>query len=187
MSTVQAAGRDGDPTPGPPEEGVAHDRLREPAHQVSATAVRYWTVNALLGGVVTWAVLFAIAWFLPEGRWWSTALVWTFLLVMAVNVAEVVLEPVIRYRRTRWEVAGDRVFVQTGWLSRDQRIAPLSRVQTVDTHRGAVMRLYGLANITVTTASAAGPITIPCLDGDLADRVTAELARITGQASGDAT
>lgn len=169
------------------DAGMEQARLREPAHQVSPRAVRYWTVNALIGGVVTWAVLFAIAWFLPEGRWWATALEWFFVLVMVGNVVEVLLEPVIRFRRTRWEVAADRVFVQTGWLSRDQRIAPLSRVQTVDTHRGAVMRLYGLANITVTTASAAGPITIPCLDSDLADRVTAELARITGRSGGDAT
>lgn len=175
MSTVQMSG------------GMPQERLREPAHRVSPRAVRYWTVNGLIGGVVTWVVLFAIAWFLPEGRWWATALVWLFVAIMAGSVAEVVLEPAIRYRRTRWEVAGDRVFVQTGWLSRDQRIAPLSRVQTVDTHRGAIMRLYGLANITVTTASAAGPITIPCLDSDLADRVTADLARITGQTSGDAT
>lgn len=187
MSTVERPGT----TVGRAEHqagaGLAQDRLREPAHQVSPRAVRYWTVNLLLTGLVAWAVLFTVAWFLPEGRWWSTALVWLFVLVMAANVVEVVLEPVIRYRRTRWEVARDQVFVQTGWLSRDQRIAPLSRVQTVDTHRGAIMRLYGLANITVTTASAAGPITIPCLDSDLADRVTADLARITGQTSGDAT
>ena len=100
---------------------------------------------------------------------------------------DVTLEPLIRFRRTRWEVTGERVFSQTGWLSRDQRIAPLSRVQTVDTHRGAVMRLFRLANVTVTTASAAGPITLHCLDTDLADRVTAELARVTGQSTGDAT
>ena len=99
----------------------------------------------------------------------------------------VTLQPIIRFRRTRWEVTGERVFVQTGWLSRDQRIAPLSRVQTVDTNRGAIMRLFGLANVTVTTASAAGPITLPCLDSDVADRVTAELARVTGQTEGDAT
>ncbi len=186
MSTVGTAG--GHLAAGSADgPGMPQERLREPAHQVSPRALRYWTVNALIGGVVTWGILFAIAWFLPEGRWWSTLLVWLFVLAMAVNVAEVVLEPVIRYRRTRWELAGDRVFVQTGWLSRDQRIAPLSRVQTVDTHRGAIMRLYGLANITVTTASAAGPITIPCLDSDLADRVTADLARITGQTRGDAT
>ncbi|MFC5040451.1 PH domain-containing protein [Ornithinimicrobium kibberense] len=106
---------------------------------------------------------------------------------MVANLADVTLEPIVRYRRTRWEVTGDKVFAQTGWLSRDQRIAPLSRVQTVDTHRGAIMRLYGLANVTVTTASAAGPITLPCLDSDVADRVTADLARITGQTRGDAT
>lgn len=184
ITTQRTSAEEGESVPDP---GMPSARLREPAHQVSPRAVRYWTVNSLIGGVLTWAVLFAIAWFLPEGRWWSTALVWIFVLVMVINVVEIVLEPIIRYRRTRWEVAGGKVFVQTGWLSRDQRIAPLSRVQTVDTHRGAVMRLYGLANITVTTASAAGPITIPCLDTDLADEVTAELARITGQTRGDAT
>lgn len=168
-------------------DGTAPPRLREPAHRVSPRAVRYWVVNTALGSIFAWAVMFAIAWFLPEDPWWAVALRWLFLLAMAVNVVEVVVEPVIRYRRTRWEVADGKVFVQTGWLSRDQRIAPLSRVQTVDTHRGAIMRLYGLAEITVTTASAAGPITIPCLDSDLADRLTTELARITGQTRGDAT
>ena len=159
--------------------------LREPAHRVNPRAVRYWVVNSLLGGVITWGVLFAIYWFVPDswGRWLGPV----FLLIMAANVVEVMVEPLIRYRRTRWEVTGERVFSQTGWLSRDQRIAPLSRVQTVDTHRGAIMRLFRLADVTVTTASAAGPITLPCLDTELADRVTADLARITGQTTGDAT
>ena len=166
-------------------DGMQQLGLREPAHQVSPRAIRYWVVNELIGGVITWAVLFAIYWFVPDS--WKVWLGPVFLLIMAANIAEVILEPVIRYRRTRWEVTGERVFSQTGWLSRDQRIAPLSRVQTVDTHRGAIMRLFRLANVTVTTASAAGPITLPCLDTDLADRVTADLARITGQTTGDAT
>ena len=166
-------------------DGMQQLGLREPAHQVSPRAIRYWVVNELIGGVITWAVLFAIYWCVPES--WKVWLGPVFLLIMAANIAEVILEPVIRYRRTRWEVTGERVFSQTGWLSRDQRIAPLSRVQTVDTHRGAIMRLYGLADVTVTTASAAGPITLTCLDTDLADRVTADLARITGQTTGDAT
>lgn len=159
--------------------------LREPAHQVNPRAVRYWVVNGLIAGVIGWAVMFTVYWFLPDswGRWLGPL----FILVMIANLADVTLEPLIRFRRTRWEVTGERVFSQTGWLSRDQRIAPLSRVQTVDTHRGAVMRLFRLANVTVTTASAAGPITLHCLDTDLADRVTAELARVTGQSTGDAT
>ena len=70
----------------PQAAGMPHGRLREPAHRVSPRAVRYWTVNSLIGGVVTWGVLFAVAWFLPEGRWWSTALVWLFVVVMVVIV-----------------------------------------------------------------------------------------------------
>lgn len=165
--------------PGTPE------RLREPAHQVSPRAVKYWVVNGLIGGVITWVVLFAIYVVVPDS--WARWLGPVFILVMISSLIDVTLEPIIRYRRTRWEVTDERVFVQTGWLSRDQRIAPLSRVQTVDTHRGAIMRLFRLANVTVTTASAAGPITLPCLDTELADRVTAELARVTGQTEGDAT
>lgn len=160
--------------------------LREPRHRVSPRAVRYWVVKGLIGGVITWAVLFVLhVWVLPDSwKWWADPVI---ILILVANLSDVTLEPVIRYRRTRWEVTDERVFVQTGWLSRDQRIAPLSRVQTVDTHRGAVMRLFGLADVTVTTASAAGPITLPCLDSDVADRVTAELARVTGQTEGDAT
>ena len=161
--------------------------LREPAHQVSPRAVKYWVVNGLIGGIITWVVLFAIYVLLPDSWAWTRWLDPIIILILVANLSDVTLEPIIRYRRTRWEVTDERVFVQTGWLSRDQRIAPLSRVQTVDTHRGAIMRLFGLANVTVTTASAAGPITLPCLDSDVADRVTAELARVTGQTEGDAT
>ena len=159
--------------------------LHEPAHQVSPRAVRYWALQGFLGAVVVWAVLFTVYWFLPDGvaRWLGPV----FVVILVYTVVEQALEPMIRYRRTRWEVTGERVFAQTGWLSRDQRIAPLSRVQTVDTERGPLMRIFRLANVTVTTASAAGPIRLTCLDTDVADRVTAELARVTGQTRGDAT
>ena len=168
-----------------PETSVTGPALREPEHRVSPRAVRYWIVQDLIGSLITWGVLFTIYWFVPDswGRWLGPI----FALIMAYNVVELILEPTIRYRRTRWEVTGERVFAQTGWLSREQRIAPLSRVQTVDTERGPIMRLFRLADVTVTTASAAGPITLTCLDTEVADRVTAELARITGQTKGDAT
>jgi len=99
----------------------------------------------------------------------------------------IVVMPTLRFRIHRWEVTETAVFTRSGWLSREQRIAPLSRVQTVDSHQGALMRLFGLSTITVTTASAAGPIRIDCLDHQVALGVVAELTRITGASQGDAT
>ena len=78
-------------------------------------------------------------------------------VVVGLSAAYAVVMPSLRYRIHRWEVTSDAIFTRSGWLSREQRIAPLNRVQTVDSHQGALMRLFGLSSITVTTASAAGP------------------------------
>ena len=40
------------------------------------------------------------------------------------------------YRIARWEVTDRAVYTLHGWLVREWRIAPISRVQTVDTQRG---------------------------------------------------
>ncbi len=95
--------------------------------------------------------------------------------------------PRIRFRVHRWEVTETAVHTREGWIGRESRIAPISRVQTVDSRQGALMRMFGLASITVTTASAAGPITISCLDDDIARRVVAQLTAITAATQGDAT
>ena len=157
--------------------------LREPAHQVSPRAVGYWRLGA--GLLLAFWVVVALAWlaFLPH-PWWSVLIA---VLVLGTSTAYAVMMPALRFRIHRWEVTPLAVFTRSGWLSREQRIAPLNRVQTVDAHQGALMRLFRLSTITVTTASAAGPIRIDCLDEEVAARVVAELTEITAAAEGDAT
>lgn len=158
--------------------------LRAPAHQVSPRAVAFWTVSALLGDAVL--VLGAlVAWLVvPGAPGWVGLLV---LLVAVLAIAHVVLMPRIRFRVHRWEVTDTAVHTREGWIGRQSRIAPISRVQTVDSRQGALMRVFGLASITVTTASAAGPITVDCLDAETARQVVARLTAITSATAGDAT
>ena len=158
--------------------------LRAPDHRVSPRAIPFWTVSALIGDAVL-VVAALLAWLLIPGvPGWLGLLV---LAAAAAAVAHVVLMPRIRFRVHRWEVTEDVVHTREGWIGRESRIAPISRVQTVDSHQGALMRLFGLASITVTTASAAGPITISCLDDETARQVVARLTAITAASEGDAT
>lgn len=157
--------------------------LREPAHRVSPRAVSYWRMAALLGdGLVCLAVLGAWLAFRPP--WWGTLLLVGVLVAAAVHV---LVMPVVRYRVHRWEITPTAVHTRSGWLATQTRIAPLSRVQTVDSRQGALMRGFRLASLTVTTASAAGPITIDCLDQEQARLVVAQLTEVTGASQGDAT
>jgi membrane protein YdbS with pleckstrin-like domain len=168
---------------GLPSTGI-EPALREPAHRVSPRAVPFWRLSAAIGALVEWLAIAAVFVLWPDRPWWGTAA----LVVLAVAaLAYLVVMPSLRYRIHRWEVTPAAVFTRSGWLAREQRIAPLNRVQTVDSHQGALMRLFGLSSITVTTASAAGPIRIDCLDQGVAARVVAELTEITAAAEGDAT
>lgn len=157
--------------------------LREPAHQVSRRAVGFWRLTAAVpAGVV--AVALAVLALLGLSP--LTVLLPVGLALVALTAYAVFMPP-LRFRVHRWEVTPTAIHTRSGWLGRYERIAPLTRVQTVDSHQGALMRAFRLKSITVTTASAAGPITIDCLDVDLADRTLAELTEITGGTAGDAT
>lgn len=158
--------------------------LRAPTHQVSPRAIPFWTVSAAIGHAVV-LVPAAIAYLvIPDVPGWVGLVVVALVVAAAVHV---VLMPRIRFRVHRWEVTPTAVHTLEGWIGRESRIAPISRVQTVDSRQGALMRVFGLASITVTTASAAGPITIACLDQDTARQVVAQLTAITSATVGDAT
>ena len=57
----------------------------------------------------------------------------------------------------------------------------------MDSEFGVLERLFGLANVTVTTASAAGPIKVHGLDKDTANQLVAQLTSTTAATPGDAT
>jgi membrane protein YdbS with pleckstrin-like domain len=158
--------------------------LRAPSQQVSPRAIPFWTVSALIGDALV-VIAATVAYVLvPDVPRWVGLVV---LLLALLAVAHVLMMPRIRFQVHRWEVSDTAVHTREGWVGRQSRIAPISRVQTVDSRQGALMRMFGLSSITVTTASAAGPITIDCLDADVAREVVARLTAITAATEGDAT
>ena len=112
-------------------------------------------------------------------------------VVLAVTVGlaltHAVVMPQWRYRVHRWEDTPTALYTQTGWFTQERRIAPIARIQTVDTHRGPLEQLLGLSNVTVTTASAAGPLKIYGLLRADADRLVDDLTARTRSAGDDAT
>jgi membrane protein YdbS with pleckstrin-like domain len=166
------------------EQGGTTALLRAPLNRVSPRAVPYWTVSALLGDVVLLGILLVARIAVPGVPGWTT---WPLIALAVAAGVHVLVMPRVRYDVHRWEVTPIAVHTRSGWIGRHTRIAPISRAQTVDSQQGALMRAYGLASLTVTTASAAGPITIDCLDAGTARELVAQLTSITAMSEGDAT
>ena len=157
--------------------------LRDPANRVSPRAVRYWPARAAADGLGLLAIEIAVA----AGTGFSVAWAIAIGLTAVTAVGYALVMPRWRYRVHRWEVTGTAVYTRTGWISVHWRIAPLSRIQTIDSHRWFGERLFGIANVTATTASASGPVHIRGLDRSTADRLLDQLTVATGQLPGDAT
>ena len=159
-------------------------RLRPPRHQLDPRAETWWRIRALAGSGVAFVVValaaVSIAELQPWG-WLATALAGAWLVVDAFVV------PAWRMRVHRWEVTDEAVYAASGWWLQEWRIAPVSRIQTIDTTQGPLQRRLGLASLEVTTASAAGPIMIEGLDAQLARELVDRLTTITDATPGDAT
>ncbi|HEX4726577.1 MAG TPA: PH domain-containing protein [Jatrophihabitans sp.] len=159
-------------------------QLREPANLVCRRAIWYWTTRALLFWLVILAVEIAIYTQTGGSR---TPVVVVIAVSAVLGLLHVLVMPQWRYRVHRWEATDHAVYTRSGWFNQSRRIAPLSRIQTVDTERGPLEQLFRLANVTVTTASAAGPLRIHGLAPAEADRLVAELTLRTSATAGDAT
>ncbi len=157
--------------------------LRAPRERVSPKARLMWMCTDLLRAVPIMVVLV-----LGNGPWgWFDLPVWVVAAVGLVLLAFAIAVPLWRYAVHRWEVTDTAVYTQTGWWARERRIAPMSRVQTVDHREGAIARLFGLATVRITTASSAGALTIEGLEQHRAIEIVENLTRMADSVPGDAT
>ena len=85
------------------------------------------------------------------------------------GVAFCAVLPNIRYIRWRYEVGEHELDITRGIFWRKRFVIPFIRVQNTDTKQGPIMRAFGLAQVTVSTA--AGNHEIPGLLVEDADEL----------------
>lgn len=164
--------------------GAGGLRLRPPYHRVDRRAVGWWILRAAaLVGPLLAALAVAVALWPASRPWTGPALVAGALL----GPAYLLVMPLWRYRVHRWETTDQAAYATSGWVVREWRVAPISRIQTVDTTRGPLEQLLGLATLAVTTASAHGTIYIVGLDQQLARQAARHLTEVAELTPGDAT
>lgn len=123
----------------------------------------------------------AIPWIVSaDTHFWATPFCIGVLAVYVVwmLLALVVYTP-LRYRFWRYELTPEYLDLSFGVIWRRRIIVPFIRVQNTDTEQGPVLRAFGLASVTVSTA--ADSMHIPGLDAEAAAQLrdkAAEFARL---------
>ncbi|USQ81265.1 PH domain-containing protein [Ornithinimicrobium faecis] len=158
--------------------------LRPPRERVDPRCRSWWLAQVVVSAVCVVGPLFVLGLSIEAARWWflTPAIVAAVLSVMAMVVV-----PRVRWAIHRWEATDQALYSRSGLFWHEWRAAPLSRVQSVDMVRGPLQQRFGLATISVTTASAKGEVKIQALDADVAEAMVDRFTLLTEADQQDAT
>lgn len=177
LSRSEHADADGptgpEPAPADAAGPTGPELAPEPRLRLDRAARTVWRLAA-----VTWTVPLAIAilWLTEREQLPGPRAGWV-LLVAVVLLLFVGLVPELRWRRWRYEIRPHEIDIRRGLVTVTRTLVPMGRVQHVDTDRGPLQQLKGLA--TVTFHTAAGENEIPNLARAEADRVRTRIAELT--------
>lgn len=91
--------------------------------------------------------------------------------------------PEIRWRRWSYDVDRHEIDLQSGIFIVTRTLVPIKRVQHVDTRQGPILRSYGLADVTISTAATTHRI--PALDESTAEKVRDRISKFARLAKED--
>jgi membrane protein YdbS with pleckstrin-like domain len=121
-----------------------------------------FTIPAVLVGVLT-------------GLWWISFLLWGFAAVIVVTRLLLVER---NYRAWGYVEREEDLYITSGVLFRSLVAVPYGRMQLVEVASGPLERAFGLATVTLKTASAETNATIPGLTPEEAARLRDELTEL---------
>ncbi|MBO4798477.1 MAG: PH domain-containing protein [Candidatus Methanomethylophilaceae archaeon] len=129
-----------------------------------------------IGNVISLAAYLAIAAaavFFSRGSAWSLPVTIAMALSSAVLAAYLAISPSVFYRHYRYRIDDDCIEIRRGVIVRSHIIVPVERIHQVSVRKGPVLRRYGLASVTLTTAG--GEASLEYLEEETAESVAQRL------------
>lgn len=134
--------------------------LTEPKNRISQNGITVWRITGIIssfialavgGTFITLAILFN--WYL----FISPAII---ILILMYGYLFVFLLPKLKWKRWRYDVREDEIEIQHGVIVIKRTLIPMIRVQHVDTRQGPILRNYGLATVSISTAATVHEIPV---------------------------
>ncbi|WP_020616293.1 PH domain-containing protein [Paenibacillus daejeonensis] len=148
----------------------------EPKQRIDASALKAWMLSGWISTVFYAAIVAGVIYLGLRFDWPVWVAVVVTLLAVAQSVLEILIWPRLKYRQWRYEILDEEIQLQYGILFRHRTLIPMVRVQHVDTKQGPILRKFGLA--TVTFSTAAGSHEIPALSEGSAEQVRRQIANL---------
>ncbi|PIC65095.1 hypothetical protein CSV79_03955 [Sporosarcina sp. P13] len=156
---------------------------RQPANQISRKGLSVWRVYGSIQSLIVLAVGIGLGFLAYHFEWSIWIMVVVGVCVVLHAFFSIYLFPKVRWERWRYEVREAEIELQHGLFIVNRTLIPMVRVQHVDTAEGPILRKYGLASITISTAATNH--SIPVLVTEEADELRNRISTFARVAKDD--
>lgn len=143
------------------------EKLSKKAMGCMYVATALWSVILLMAIIV-----FCVLWFIPDNIMIGQLLSLIFGLLLVINAG---ISPYFRFHRYRYKINNEFIDIREGYLFVTREIVPIERIHKMETIRGPIDTMFGVAKVKVTTAG--GDVTIRFLEQEKAERIAEGLGK----------
>lgn len=151
------------------ENGLTVDGYRV----LDSSCLKSMYLSRIIAVILVLLVFYGI-WFSLEGMG-SEGDVYRYavIVIAVVIVVYALVSPFVFYKRYRYRMDDEKIEIRKGIVYISHTLVPIERVHQVDVNAGPVNRLFGLADVNITTAG--GAVSIQFLEEDVAESIATKL------------
>lgn len=152
-------------------------QIAAPQRQLSKDAVKVWIIRDTIGNLIGFIVL-AVLFILDYKYSWPGWIGWILLAITIVSVIGTVwsikMEPILHYKNWRYDVNEEFLQLNSGIFNEKHELIPMTKIQSVATNQGPLLRKYGLYSISIKTMASSHDI--PALSRETAIELREQIA-----------
>jgi membrane protein YdbS with pleckstrin-like domain len=135
--------------------------IHTPQNKLSKAIIKATIIGELIEDMVIYAVLGTL-FYLAYLFTWKSWITWILIAITAISVLatiwSIAIRPFLLYKNTRYQI--DEAFLQlkSGAFIEKHELVPMTKIQSVETNQGPVMRKYNLCSVSVETTGTSHAI-----------------------------
>lgn len=153
------------------------NHIQEPNNRLHKNVVKVMYIRSIIWMFIQ-AVLLGVAFYVYHYFSWPK---WAFYIILVVTAAAVInkivdlILPMLRYRNWRYRADEAYLYLKRGAVFESRTIVPMTKIQSVSTSQGPLLRRYNLYDVEVATMGTQN--TIPGLPKDTAFALRDDIAK----------
>ncbi|MRG88079.1 PH domain-containing protein [Salinibacillus xinjiangensis] len=154
-----------------------NEQLQSPEHKLSSKSVKVWLLREAIENLIGF-IVFIVLFIFDYKFTWVDWVGWVLIGLAVLGILGAIwgfIRPYFLYKHWRYDISEEFLQLKHGALKEEHQLVPMTKIQSVSTKQGPLLRKYDLYSLSVQTMGSSH--TIPALDQEVATKLRNTIAQ----------